>query len=326
LSAFETCNTTQDLDEAVRRYLAWESIVAEKEKLDLSPFQVKQAETQKASADSAVAARLPEAYQWLLVPGQKTPQASVEWQSVKTSGSNVLAVRASKKLRDDESLITAWAGTLLRGEMDKIPLWRGNHVSIRQLADDFAKYLYLPRVANSKVIVDAASDGLGRLTWEQETFAYADSFDESARRYVGLRLGEALNLSDGTTGLLVKSEVAKKQREAERPPEPPPPDDKEKGKRDSEGGGGVQPPLPSPPLVLRRFHGNISLNPTRLGRDAGRVADEVVSHLAGLVGANVNITLEIQAEVANGVPDKVVRIVNENCRTLKFTQAGFEEQ
>jgi hypothetical protein len=316
----------QDLDEAVRRYLAWESIVAEKEKLDLSPFQVKQAETQKASADSAVAARLPEAYQWLLVPGQKTPHASIEWQSVRASSSNALAVRASKKLRDDESLITAWAGTLLRREMDKIPLWRGNHVSIRQLADDFAKYLYLPRVANSKVIVDAASDGLGRLTWEQETFAYADSFDESASRYVGLRLGEAVSLRDATTGLLVKADVAKNQRDSERPPEPPPPDDKEKGKRDSDGVGGVQPPLPSPPPVLRRFHGSISLDPTRLGRDAGRVADEVVSHLAGLVGANVSVTLEIQAEASNGVPEKVVRIVNENCRTLKFTQAGFEEQ
>ena len=60
----------QDLDEAVRKYLAWESILKEKETLDLSPHQVKQAETQKAAADGAVTARLPEAYQWLLVPIQ----------------------------------------------------------------------------------------------------------------------------------------------------------------------------------------------------------------------------------------------------------------
>ncbi len=213
-------------------------------------------------------------------------------------------------------------------ELDKIPLWRGNHVSIRQLAEDFAKYLYLPRVADSNVIVNAASDGLGRLTWEQETFAYADSFDESAGRYVGLRLGENMTLMAGSAGLMVKPEVARKQRETERPPEQTP-EDKGKGKTDGNGkgtggdGGTTQPP---PPLVLRRFHGSISLDPTRLGRDAGRVADEVVSHLAGLVGADVTITLEIQADVANGVPEKVARIVNENCRTLRFTQAGFEEQ
>jgi hypothetical protein len=49
----------QDLDEATRRYLAWESILAEKVMLNLDPQQVKQAETQKAAADSAVTAVCP---------------------------------------------------------------------------------------------------------------------------------------------------------------------------------------------------------------------------------------------------------------------------
>ena len=48
--------------------LAWESVLDEKDKLDLSPHQVKQAETQKSAADGAVTALLPETYQWLLVP------------------------------------------------------------------------------------------------------------------------------------------------------------------------------------------------------------------------------------------------------------------
>ena len=64
----------QDLDEAVRRYLAWESILEEREPLDLSPHQVRQAEIQKEAAASAVTARLPEAYQWLLVPGTDAPR------------------------------------------------------------------------------------------------------------------------------------------------------------------------------------------------------------------------------------------------------------
>ena len=43
-----------DLDEAVRKYLAWESILDEKVALNLTPQQVKQAETQKIAADNAV--------------------------------------------------------------------------------------------------------------------------------------------------------------------------------------------------------------------------------------------------------------------------------
>jgi predicted AAA+ superfamily ATPase len=49
----------QDLDEAVRRYLPWESIVKEQKALELKPSQVKQAETQVESANGAVTARLP---------------------------------------------------------------------------------------------------------------------------------------------------------------------------------------------------------------------------------------------------------------------------
>ena len=43
------------------------------------------------------------------------------------------------------------------------------------------------------------------------------------------------------------------------------------------------------------------------------------------MGSDVTVTLEIAADVKNGVPDKVVRKVTENCRTLKFKDHGFEE-
>jgi len=43
-----------------------------------------------------------------------------------------------------------------------------------------------------------------------------------------------------------------------------------------------------------------------------------------LVGAKVTVTLEIEAETPAGAPDKVVRTVTENCRTLKFSSHGFE--
>ena len=74
----------------------------------------------------------------------------------------------------------------------------------------------------------------------------------------------------------------------------------------------------------KRFHGTVTLDPTRFGRDAGRIADEVISHLAGLVGSRVKVTLEIEAEVPSGTPDPVVRTVTENSRTLKFINHGFE--
>jgi hypothetical protein len=151
----------QDLDEAIRLYLAWKSILDEREELNLDPQQVRQAETQLGSADGAVTARLPEAYQWLLVPVQTSPKTPMQWQALRLSGSDSLAVRASKKLRNDELLVTTFAGTSLRRELDRIPLWRGNHVPIKQLAEDFARYVYLPRLADAAVLSSAIQDALG---------------------------------------------------------------------------------------------------------------------------------------------------------------------
>src|SRR5439155_4974007 len=201
----------QDLDEATRRYLAWEQILDEKDTLDLSPFQVKQAEAQKATADNEVTARLPEAYQWMLVPVQSSPQAPVEWQAIRLSGQDVLAVRASKKLRNDELLVTSFAPTRLRMELDRVPLWRGDHVSIKQLVEDFARYPYLPRLREPSVLVQAARDGLGLLTWSRESFAFADAYDDTQDRYRGLRCGQRVPLADDDPiGLLVRPERALK--------------------------------------------------------------------------------------------------------------------
>ena len=69
----------------------------------------------------------------------------------------------------------------------------------------------------------------------------------------------------------------------------------------------------------------MKLDANRAGADASRIAEEVIAHLVGLDGADVAVTLEIEAGASSGFPDKVVRTVTENSRTLKFTQQGFEK-
>ena len=324
----------QDLDEAIRRFIAWQSILDEKNELDLTPHQVRQAETQKASADGSVNARLPEAFQWLLVPHQPTPQSPIEWQSFRLSGQEPLAVRASRKLRNDELLITGLAATRLRLELDQVPLWRGDYVAVKQLVEDFARYLYLPRLRDTGVLLDAIREGLGLLTWGKDSFAYAESYDEAASRYRGLRCGQMVSLSpENLVGVLVKPEPALKQQDNETPrPAPggtPTGGDPAKPNGDTPaitgedsitGRGEAQ-----KPQQPRRFHGSVALDAARVGRDASRVAEEVIAHLSGLMGANVRVTLEIEAEIPNGAPDNVVRTVTENSRTLKFNSQGFEE-
>ena len=127
--------------------------------------------------------------------------------------------------------------------------------------------------------------------------------------------------------LLVKANVAQLQLDAEatapKPIDPPatPGGDGRGTLADDVDGIPVPDPMP-----LTRFHGTAVLNTTRVGRDASQIADEVIAHLSGLVGANVVVTIEIEAEIPDGAPDQVVRTVTENSRTLKFTSHGFEKE
>jgi hypothetical protein len=251
-------------------------------------------------------------------------------------GEGGLAERASKKLKDSELLNTSMAGTRLRLEIDQFPLWRGNHVGVKQLVDDFAKYLYLPRVKNAQVILDAIQDGITRTTWALDTFAYGDSYNETADRYRGLEAGRRVSVQLDGHSVVVKPEAAVAHQEKEAAAASagfsgataatsattaPTGNGADAGSTVSPSGGVAGPKK----AVLRRFHGTARVDATRLSRDVDQIASAVVQHLCALLGAKVTVTLDVEAEMPSGAPDNVVWTVTENCRTLKFENSGFEE-
>jgi hypothetical protein len=213
-------------------------------------------------------------------------------------------------------------------EMDRVPLWRGNHVAIRQLVEDFARYLYLPRLQSSVVLLNAVRAGFALLTWEHDAFAYAESYDEAAGRYRGLRPGAHISVAADDVGLLVLPDIARRQIDQETAP--PVAEGSAAGTTASTASVTTPIAQPSVPTQLpksKRYHGTVTLDPARVGRDAGRIADEVITHLVGLMGSKVSVTLEIQAEIPAGAPDNVVRTVTENSRTLRFeNNSGFETE
>lgn len=318
----------QDLDEAVRRYLAWSGICEEARQLNLDPHQEAQARNQLKAADGSVLARLPETFQWLLAPHQSKPTDKLAWEAIRLTGQEPLAERAGKKLRGQEQLHLRLAGTMLRRQLDAIPLWRGDHVSVVQLVSDFAQYLYLPRLARPAVLYAAVQDGLALMLWREEGFAYADSYDDSRCKYLGLRGGSRAEGVDQGQGLLVRPEVAKPILDAAAVPSPLPATASSVVDEMPAGGGFGTPTTERPETapILRRFYGTVALDAARVGRDAGRIADEVISHLSALVGSKVTVSLEITAELEDGASDSLVRTVTENARTLKFTSQGFEPE
>lgn len=314
-----------ELRAAARSYLAWKSIWDEKEELNLDELSRRQAQTQRDHFDETVAQRMNEAFVWVLVPSQEQGSAEIAWEASRVTGTDPLPTRVSKKLEQAELLFPVLGGVRLRMELDDVPLWPGDHVSTQTLWTHFARYLYLPRLRDRAVLVGAIESGVADTAWRQDTFAYAQGFDEESRRYLGLVAGSGTTVLIDSASVVVKPNVAQRQFEEDAAAQPEPSPAPEPG-----GGGQGATPVPDPvkppeEKLVRRFFGVKELDPQRVSRDADQIATEIVTHLVGLVGADVHVKIEISADVPQGVPENVVRTVTENSSALKFEQYGFEE-
>ena len=305
----------KDLEGRVRQLLAWTSIKEEADSLNVTPVVARQAETKRREAEMAVAAQIGETWTWCLVPEQPDPMGEIEWNEVRLSGGEGLATRASKKLVNEELLLPVFGPARLRMELDRT-LWRDrDHIGIKELWVYLSSYLYLPRLRDQDVLLRSIQEGIGTVV-VSESFAYAEDYDEDTGCYVGLKMGGGGSVLMDSSSLLVKPGAARSQPpeclQGPPPPPPPPPPN---------GNGG------SPPQTLpKRFYASATLDPDRVGRDAGRIADEVLTHLATLPDARLKVSIEIEAELPEGAPEDVQRTVSENAGVLKFDSHGFERE
>jgi hypothetical protein len=320
-----------ELEQAVRDWLAWTSIDQEKEQLNLDAVQRRQVDTSLTKAKESIESRIGETYRHLLIPTQEGT-GPIEWTRVPLQGQESIVTRASKKMKAEGHFILSWSPALLKRELDRW-LWKDQpHLGMKQLWEYLCKYLYLPRLRDESVLLDVIRQGAGSLTWK-DFYAYASAYDEGAGRYQGLVTGQIPHVALDSASLIVKPDAATAQltKDAEQQARATytPTGDPANGQPVAETTFAVDAPagaiLQPPTVRLTRFHGSVTLDPSRMGRDAGRIAEEIVSHLAALKGAKVQVSLEIQIEVADGVPDEVIRIIQENSNTLKFKSHGFEE-
>lgn len=316
------------LTSEICRYLAWKSVLKDAKALVLDLAQVSQAEEAVGRVDKTVTSRLEETFCWLVVPSQEGTQP-IEWQVHRLGGAGAShTTKASKKVLADGIVLERWSPLLLKKELDDW-LWKDQpHLGLKKLWEYYTQYCYLSRLVDADVLLDVIRDGLR----SKDFFGYAAGVDESGR-YLGLVFGQAgARITLDGSSVLVKPEVAQRQldEDAKREAEKAGAGDEPKGGTEPRGGekkGGNEPPPPQPqPSRPKRFFGSVKLSPTRLGKEAASIAEEVVAHLQAQKGAEVEVTMEIHVTIPDGAPENIVRTVTENAKTLKFESMGFEEE
>ncbi|MFE9321889.1 Swt1 family HEPN domain-containing protein [Nocardia sp. NPDC052278] len=341
-----------ELQHAVRDYLAWCHIADRKEELGLSLQQSRQVDARLGSANQAVELRILETYIWALVPDWKRVSGqvaggSLDWQIEKADGAKPrLAERVSAKLNNIGALTTVLGAPNIRRNLDNelATTWQDGHVRVGDLWSYYCRYPYLQRVRDRVVFDDAIRVGLDELDWEKTGFALADGHDGT--EYQGLALGGSHatfgQITDDT--LVVRPDVAIAQWQAEQ--ERKAQEEAKKaaaagaaGSTGSAGGtvaanGGAtlsagqlpggETERAAPKNV--RYFGSASLDPETYQRSFNRLAENIIAHLASVDGAELEIAVEISARAKDGFPEHKVRTVSENSRTLKLDTFGFENQ
>ncbi len=314
-------NGLEGLENAAREFLAWQSIQNEEEQLNLDAQQRRQVKNSLDKTDETVELRLREAYSWLLTPVQPDPLGKIEFQPNRISGDDNFYDRAARKLKQDGLLIHEWSPDILRMELDRF-IWgegKGWTVGLQQLWEYLAKYCYLPRLFDQDVLLAAVRNGVRRL---DAPFAYATGLSPEGYQ-TGLVFHAAGQVLFDDQSLLVHPDYI-----LEPPPPPPKPGTGPLPTRQvAETKPGITTSTITPETkVMARYYGRASLDPQRVNREMGLIVEEVIERLTSLIECEVEISIEINANLPEGFDEATIRTISENSRTLKFKQYGFETE
>ena len=317
--------------EAMRRALAWESIGGDPRQNNRVDKRLQDQMTQAQLADAREKARnsrdgavraVRTAWSHVLFPIESTePGKPFDLDHLSITARERSGVPAAvyekASAKGDGIIKETLGGETLATRLAE--LWPADrpHLPVSEIADWFAIYVYLPKLRDRVVLETAICNALAKL---DPKIAYADSFDETTGKYVGLLWQKAPIGPIPKTALLVRPEVAMAQLRAASPePGPKPLDDV------------VGPAVPKPPATisnqpLHRFFGSVEIDMVRPVRAFEGILSAVVAELQRASGAKVKLTLEIQADAEEGFSEADVGVVRDNARQLKFKpeSTGFE--
>lgn len=319
------------LREEVETYLAWEALYEDvkQERANLDTIQINQVKRTIQKAKEHLPHTLRTAYSELLVPEQELSSVGkpgeVRWRTGQLPGGTPNFVNQIEQiLIANEWLIKEWAPIHLQALLKRF-YWRDDLQKAEALGvwHQMCQYLYMPRLADSRVYSRAIEKGLD----SPDYFGFADGND--GERYLGFHFEHVSHIELTERSLLITPEAArayKAVRDAQKTvPETArdnitQPESGTKPPDSGESGSTNEPQQIGP----RRYFGTVTLDPLKARAQFTDIEMEVLEHLKK-AGARVRIHLDISAEMSKPFDQDTIRNVRENSRTLKFDDNEFSE-
>jgi predicted AAA+ superfamily ATPase len=337
-------DAVQRLRDSAKTYLAWRSIVddVQQRRMDLGTYQADQAKRAMDSAEDSLKQMVRETYRWLMVPTEEMQRGKMvlRWETVSVAGSAPSLVdEIESKLKEEEWVVYAWSPVHLNRVLNQWYFKEGKEglteVSALKVWQDSCQYLYMPRLLNSDVFVQAVTAGCST----RDGFAYAAGKDDT--RWLGFVFGQAALVTIDADALLISQAAAvefqkvldEERRAANQGLATPATGTGAlsgsaiPGQRPSGAGAAPQhPPMPGTTAPPTRFFGLVEVDATTATMDFSTIVNEVIQHFAAQSGVDVTVTVEIEARSRSGFDAGLQRTIKENCGVLKFRSANFEQE
>jgi hypothetical protein len=318
-------NSIEDLQKAVRRKLAWASIVHEGQgALQLTPNQQQDAENRAREAASAAERAVRTSWKHLIAPAEPYDEKdrargfALETITLTNRSGDPLPKVSWKKATDDGTVVQALGRAALELDLKKVWPAAQPHIAVGQLRDWFAQYTYLHRLLGPATLAQSLTEAAGVL---DAPFGVANTFDEASGRYSGLTLDRPVLVTLEGGMFLVSRAAAEAQLASEKPAggETEPKGETAPGGEPGAKAEPIEAPRPT------RFYATVDLDPIRPGPLVSQIAQSILVELQRSKGAKVKVRLDIEAEAPDGYTDDVVSVVRDNAGTLKV-EASFESE
>lgn len=317
-----------NIRDAMRQELAWKQVVSDIGRLNLTQSDAAQAKEQEDNAASVMSLRIREAWSQVIYPLQNTPLDDVEFSSSKLQSIENIFANIIRKLEVDQVIYSELGPRSLNKVLEKI--WPSNGIlKLTDLVDYHSRFVYMPRLIDVSILKNTVSASISQAIPGE--FAYAEAFDNAKEEFSSLIIENGMNtpVSITSDGVIVKLDVAEKYR-------PKKPDLREDEKIESTVSDGLDEDTVGDSgdkgegkdkrveILPKRFRGSVDISIDRPARDFGKILENIIEHLSLMNDANVEINIEIDAEIPEGIDKDKQRILIENANSLNFKEKKLD--
>lgn len=311
--------------------LAWNSIVSDYDNdlLTLDNIKAKFARKNLETVTMTAKQSVTDCYKYLIIPEVDcmgdTISSEPDWKIVPIK-SNLKGFINDiiKYLKDEEDVIDEWAPIHLKNQLSKWYWDKKDYVSANDFWDDSCRYLYLPRLSNETVLQKAIEDGTKSIDYFGIAYGYENE------KYVDFRFGDSdkYYIKDGSA-LIINPDKAEEYAKSIVKDILPEPTIEYHGGLTTDndkpsGQGTLYPNIGSTgdkttyeSKTDKRFFGSVLISQNTAVSDISEINKEIIRRFTD-IGADVKITLEIEATSKKGFNHEFQRIIKENCNGLKF--------